>query len=350
VIDTIEVRKGEELDAAKLEPYLRANLSGIRGEFSVRQFGGGHANLTYLVRFGEREFVLRRPPHGPVAMGAHDMKREYKVLSVLYRSYPLAPRAFLLCTDPAVLGVDFVVMERRKGIVVRRKLPEELETNERFQSRLGDSFVDILADLHRVDYAACGLSDLGKPEGYLERQVEGWIKRWNAAETDDRPDAGELIAWLVAHRPHQTGAVLIHNDFKLDNSMLDADDLTRFVAVLDWDMSTLGDPLSDLGNVLVLWAEPGDPPALLQSMMPTTGPGFPRRRDIVERYARQTGRDVSHVGWYRAFNVFRYAVIDQQIYVRYRRGQTSDPRFKNIGPVVKQLIETGSELVAGHAL
>jgi aminoglycoside phosphotransferase (APT) family kinase protein len=296
--------------------------------------------------FGEREFVLRRPPHGPVAVGAHDMKREYRVLSKLWEPFALAPRAYLLCTDHDVLGVDFVVMERRNGVVIRRDLPARLVDDPVAQRHLGENFVDALAALHSVDYLACGLADLGKPEGYLQRQMDGWINRWYAAETNDRPSAEDVIAWLAAHRPPQSGSAIIHNDYKLDNTIVDAEDLQTFLAVLDWDMSTLGDPLSDLGNVLALWVEPGDPPALQHSTMPIVGPGFPSRCDIVERYAARTGRDVSNVGWYRAFNIFRYAVIDQQIYVRYRRGQTQDDRFRDLGAVVKQLIETGRALVA----
>jgi aminoglycoside phosphotransferase (APT) family kinase protein len=349
MIDTIDVRPGEELDAPRLEAYLRANLPGAEGEFGLRQFGGGHANLTYLVRFGEREFVLRRPPHGPLPAGGHDMKREYRVLSELWKAFPLAPRAFLLCTDHDVLGVDFVVMERRNGVVIRRELPPQLMDDHAAQRRLGENFIDALAALHNVDYVASGLSELGKPDGYLQRQMDGWIKRWYAAETNDRPAAEDVIAWLTAHQPVQSGSSVIHNDYKLDNTIVDERDLQTFVAVLDWDMSTLGDPLSDLGNVLALWVEPNDPPSLQHSTMPIVGPGFPTRREIVERYAAKTGRDVTHVGWYRAFNVFRYAVIDQQIYVRYRRGQTHDDRFKDLGFVVSQLIESARTLVTAGA-
>ena len=229
------------------------------------------------------------------------MQREYRVLSQLYRAYALAPRAYLLCTDHAVLGADFVVMERRKGVVIRRQLPPGIAAEPALQRRLSENFIDALADLHRVDYAQYDLAGLGKPEGYLERQVDGWTKRWDAAETDDRPDARDVIAWLAAERPPQSGATIIHNDYKLDNTIVDAEECVNFVAVLDWDMSTLGDPLGDLGNVLALWLDPGDPAGFQHSIMPTDGPGFLRRRELVERYAARTGRDVSAIDWHHAF-------------------------------------------------
>ena len=237
-------------------------------------------------------------------------------------------------------------MERRRGAVIRRELPPSVAADPAMQQRLGDNFIDVLAALHRVDYEACGLSDLGKPDGYLARQVEGWTKRWYAAETDDRAEAGDILAWLAANLPPQSDATIVHNDYKLDNTIGDDKEFVNFVAVLDWDMCTLGDPLCDLGNVLALWAEPGDPPAFANSIMPTAGPGFPRRRDVVERYALETGRDVAHVAGTDAFAVFRYAVINQQIYVRYRRGQTQDARFKTLGSAVSQLIEICRTLVS----
>ncbi|MBD5633805.1 MAG: phosphotransferase family protein [Candidatus Eremiobacteraeota bacterium] len=344
VNDTIEVRLGEALETERLEPYLRERLPGAEGTFEVRQFGGGHANLTYLLRFGEREFVLRRPPYGPLPKGGHDMKREYRVLSKLYASFPLAPRAFLLCTDSTVLGADFVVMERRHGVVIRRSLPAFFDGNEPARRALSENFVDTLAALHSVDYAAAGLSDLGKPEGYLERQLSGWTERWDAAHTNDRADAAELIALLRADPPASGAPGLVHNDFKLDNAIVASDDPTQLVAVLDWDMCTIGDPLSDLGNVLGLWLEAGDPATFGSSTMPTDVPGFFTRAEVVARYAERTGRDCSRVAWYHAFSVFRYAVISQQIYARYVRGQTQDQRFKDFALYVGLLVKRGLEL------
>jgi aminoglycoside phosphotransferase (APT) family kinase protein len=342
--DTIDVRSGEALHTERLEPYLRERLPGSLGDFEVRQFGGGHANLTYLLRFGDREFVLRRPPYGPLPKGGHDMKREYRVLSKLYASYPLAPRAFVLCTDADIVGADFVVMERRNGIVIRRALPPFFDDNEPARRALSENFVDIIADLHGVDYEAAGLADLGKPTGYLERQLTGWTERWDAADTADRADASSLIARLKKDVPVSGAPGIVHNDFKLDNAIVSATDPTTFVAVLDWDMCTIGDPLTDLGNVLGLWLEPGDPTGFGSSTMPTDVPGFLRRSELVARYARRTGRDCSRAPWYHAFSVFRYAVIAQQIYARFVRGATSDERFANFAPYVTGLVEHGLEL------
>jgi aminoglycoside phosphotransferase (APT) family kinase protein len=344
VDDTIEVRAGEALEAARLEPYLRDRLPATDGPFWVRQFGGGHANLTYLVGFGASEYVLRRPPHGPLPKGGHDMRREYRVLSVLHEAFGLAPRAFLCCTDPAVIGADFVVMERRRGRVIRRTLPPPLDSDVAARARLAANFIDTLAALHAVDYDAVGLGTLGKPAGYLARQLEGWVERWHAAETPDRADARALIARLRERLPQSGAPAIVHNDFKFDNVIVDAADPTRLVAVLDWDMCTIGDPLADLGNVLALWMEPHDPPAASSSMMPTSAPGFPSRTELVERYARATGRDCSRAAWYHTFNVFRYAVIAQQIYARYRRGQTQDERFSTFGFWVAGLIAAGAAL------
>jgi aminoglycoside phosphotransferase (APT) family kinase protein len=344
VNDTIDMRPGEALDPAALEPYLRDRLPHTEGPFELRQFGGGHANLTYQVRFGEHEYVLRRPPHGPLPKGGHDMKREFRVLSVIWETFPLAPRAYLLCTDPAVIGADFVVMERRHGIVIRREMPAAVANDPAKGRRLSENFIDTLAALHSVDYARAGLADLGRPEGYLQRQLGGWVERWNAAHTPGIVDASRLVELLLANPPVSGPPGIVHNDFKLDNCIMRADDPAEFAAVLDWDMCTIGDPLSDIGNMLALWMEPGDSKAMSNSMMPTHFPGFLTRAEMVERYARTTGRDCSRIAWYHAFNIFRYAAIAQQIYARYVRGQTADERFKDFDRWVTLLIETGTEL------
>jgi aminoglycoside phosphotransferase (APT) family kinase protein len=349
VNDTIDVRPGEALDTERLEPYLRERLPGASGRFELRQFGGGHANLTYSVRFGTSEFVLRRPPHGPLPKGGHDMKREYRVLSVLWQHFALAPRAYVLCTDHDIIGADFVVMERRHGIVIRRELPARLAADPAACRRLGENFIDTLAALHSVDYAAAGLAELGHPEGYLERQLRGWVERWEAAETPGRADARRLIELLQIDPPQSGTPAIVHNDIKLDNCIVGYDDPAQLVAVLDWDMSTLGDPLVDLGQVLALWMNPGEPHAMSNSTMPTFHPGFPTRAELIERYARTTGRDCSRAAWYQTFNVFRYAVIAQQIYARYVRGQTRDERFKNFDMWVDTLVATGTRMAEAGA-
>jgi aminoglycoside phosphotransferase (APT) family kinase protein len=342
--EVIDVRPEEQPDAATLERYLREHLPDADGTFALRQFGGGHANLTYLVAFGEHEYVLRRPPLGPIADRAHDMKREYAVLSKLYVAFPLAPRGYHLCTDQGVIGADFVVEERKRGIAIRRDLPAHLDGNVAFARRMGDAIVDTLAALHGVDVAAVGLSDLGKPEGYVARQIEGWTKRWDAARTVHTAEASELVSWLRARLPHSPAATIVHNDYKLDNMLLDPEDPARITAVLDWDMCTYGDPLMDLGYVLALWPEQHDPPMARAWSMPTWRGGFMTRAQLIERYARATGFDVTHAAWYHVFNIFRFAVILQQIYKRYDAGQTHDERFKDFGEQANGLVAAARAL------
>ncbi|HTX60355.1 MAG TPA: phosphotransferase family protein [Verrucomicrobiae bacterium] len=346
--EVIAVRAEERLDLQRLEPYLREGLGERDAPLQIAQFGGGHANLTYLIAFGEREYVLRRPPLGPVPAHAHDMRREHAVLSRLYATFPLAPRSLLLCTDHAILGVDFVVEERKHGIAIRRDLPPQFRDDPALARRIGEMLVDTLAALHGVDAAAAGLSDLGKPEGYVERQLDGWIRRWEAARTERTPAATELIAWLRERLPRSPAATIVHNDYKLDNMLVDPADPARVTALLDWDMCTLGDPLMDLGYLLALWPQAEDPPMWRNGSMPTWRPGFPTRAEATERYARRTGFDVGAVHWYYLFSIFRFAAILQQIYARFERGQTSDERFRGFGEQAAALVAAaGSEVRRG---
>jgi aminoglycoside phosphotransferase (APT) family kinase protein len=306
---------------------------------------GGHANLTYLLRFGEREYVLRRPPLGPLPPGAHDMRREHRVLATLHSGFPLAPRSYLLCTDHAVLGADFFVMERRHGIALRADVPAPLAEQPTVLRGIGFALVDVLAALHDVDPARVGLDDLGKPEGYVARQLDGWIGRWFDALTPDVGPAEPLVGWLRANIPASRRTTLVHNDYKLDNVLLDPADPTRLTAVLDWDMCTRGEPLMDLGYLLALWAEPHEANGAGDGRMPTWCAGFPSRREAAERYAQRSGADLGDLHWYVIFNVFRYAAILQQIYLRYTRGQTHDARFAQFGEAVNMLTQRGLTLI-----
>ncbi len=337
-----ETRPDEQLDLARLEPYLRAALPQAEGEISVLQFGGGHANLTYMITIGGQEWVLRRPPLGPVAPGAHDMKREHRVLSRLHEAFPLAPRSFLLCEDPEVIGSEFQIMERRRGIAIRAQIPDQYAEIPDLKQRIGDMLTGTLCEFHRVDPAAVGLDDLGKPEGFLQRQLDGWSRRWQAAKDQDLAQVEKLIRRLQADLPASQAASLVHNDYKLDNMLLDPSDPARPTALLDWDMCTRGDPLSDLGLLLNYWAEPDDDPACHSvSAMPTWRGGFPSREDAVERYARLSGLDLSNWRWYHAFGIFKMVVVIQQIYIRYLRGQTADPRFAAFGEKVAAMADHG---------
>lgn len=346
--DTISVRPDERFDEARLAEYLHDKLEGAGAPLTVRQFGGGAANLTYLLDYGEREYVLRRPPLGPVAPSAHDMNREFRVLSVLHQALPTAPRAYLYCDDSSVIGSTFFVMERRHGLVVRRSIPPEYAALPDAPRRMSEALVDALADLHHVDYSALGLDTLGKPAGFLERQIEGWYGRWHNARTHALPQMEAVYGWLRDHLPPAGPPALVHNDYKLDNVMLAADDPGRLVAIFDWDMCTLGDPLSDLGALLTYWSQPDDSPSLqMTAMMPVGDSRFLSRAELVARYAERSGRDVSHIRFYHTLGLFRLVVICAQIYIRYQRGQTQDARFESFGPMIALLAEAAYAVTRG---
>lgn len=340
--DTIQVRPDERFDENRLHEFLKGRLPGTYRPLTVRQFGGGAANLTYLLNYGTHEYVLRRPPLGPLAPSSHDMSREYSVLSVLHGAFPLAPEAFLYCEDRSVIGAPFFIMERRHGVVVRKKLPEGFANMSHAPHQVSEALVDALADFHAVDYVQLGLTDLGKPEGFLRRQVEGWYKRWKAAKHQELQEMDDLYAWLTENLPSESDASLVHNDYKLDNLMLSKDDPGKVVAVFDWDMCTLGDPLSDLGALLCYWSEPTDPPFFKQASMMPTDERFFTRDQLVERYAEKSGRDISNIKFYHVLGLFRLVGIAAQIYIRYARGQTKDERFAAFGEMVP--------LVASYAL
>jgi len=347
--DTIPVRPDEGFDEARLAEYLRGKLPGAEGSLAVRQFGGGAANLTYLLTFGTHEYVLRRPPLGPVAPSAHDMRREYRVLSALYRAFPPAPRALIFCEDPAVIGAPFFVMERQEGIVVRRTIPDAYQPIEDAPQRISRALVDALADFHAVDYHVLGLDDLGNPEGFISRQVQGWNRRWHGAKLHDSAEMDAVYAWLHDNIPETSAATLVHNDFKLDNVMLAPDDPGRVVAVFDWDMCTLGDPLSDLGALLTYWTDLDDLPfiqEIARTFMPVGDARFLTRDELVAKYARRSGRDVSNIRFYHVLGMFRLVVIIAQIYVRYHRGQTQDRRFEAFGPMVALVANAAYQMVA----
>lgn len=342
--DTAPIRAEERFDESVVADHLREHLPTMfaASPISFEQFPGGKANLTYLARSGTTEAVLRRPPLGPVAPGAHDMGREYRVLSVLFEAYPLAPRAYHLCDDASVMGAPFLVMERRVGHVVRDHWPEELDAGPGFRRTVAENLIDALAALHLVDHHAIGLESLGRPEGFVTRQVAGWSDRWERARHEEVPAMARLAARLGASVPVPQRAVLLHNDFKLDNTMLASDG--SIVAVFDWDMATTGDPLVDLGTMLAYWSG-GDSISSFAAADSVVLGDVMAIGEITERYAGQTGFDVSAVDWYRALALFRIAVICQQIYIRYLRGQTSDERFGGLGALVAPIADAALGLL-----
>ena len=336
-----EVREGEGLDLETLQPWLDAALPDVPGPLRVQQFPSGFSNLTYLLAKGDTELVLRRPPVGVQVKSGHDMHREHRVLCALAPVYPPAPKPLAFCEDEAVLGAPFYVMERRQGVILRRQMPAGLGVTPSKLRAMCLRLVDTLADLHAVDYEAAGLGDLGKPEGYARRQVEGWIERYEKAKTHDVPMMDEIGKWLVGRIPETGDATLVHNDFKFDNVMLDPADPTKVVAVLDWEMCTLGDPLMDLGTTLGYWVEAGDDPRWkFLAFGPTYGAGALTRQELAERYAERTGRDVSNMLFYYCFALQKIATIVQQIYYRWSMGFTKDPRFAQLDTVVRVLAES----------
>jgi aminoglycoside phosphotransferase (APT) family kinase protein len=345
------VRPGEELDLTRLEPFLLRHFPGSTGPLAVEQFPSGHSNLTYLVRLGDREFVLRRPPFGSKVKSAHDMSREYRVLSKLHPAYSPAPKVVLYSDDESVLGAPFYLMDPIRGIIIRRNLPRYFPFAEDTARRLSESFIDNLARLHALDYAKIGLAELGKPEGYLERQVRGWIERYAGSQTHDLQEVAKIAAWLNQNMPASGAATLIHNDYKYDNVVLDPADITKIIGVLDWEMATIGDPLTDLGTTLAYWVDAQDPEELQRlRWCPSNHPGSLTRAQLLARYAQATGRDVSSMNFYLAFARFKIAVIVQQIYYRYHQGLTKDARFATMPELIKTLLRASLRGIENGAI
>lgn len=338
--ETIKVREGEGFDAGSVESVLREKIDGLPdGELEVEQFPSGASNLTYLLKIGAWEGVLRRPPMGLIPPKAHDMGRESGILSKLNAAYPLAPKPYFFTDDESVIGAPFYVMEKRTGVVLDESFPEDVRPDEELCRGISRTVVDTLVELHAVDPAEAGLGELGRPEGFLERQTKGWISRYDEAKTDEIEEVGPLTDWLVNNVPDSPPPTVIHNDYKLNNLVLNPDDLTEVRAVLDWEMTTVGDPLFDLAVSLSYWVEPGDPDDL-KAVMPTvtSTPGFMTRRELIDRYAEKSGRDLSEMHWYVVFGYFKLAGILQQIFARWKNGQTSDERFATFGDRVRTLI------------
>lgn len=329
-----------ELDWKTIENYLRRqNITENPSPLEVEQFSAGYSNLTYYIRIGDWKAVLRRPPFGPIPPKAHDMKREFEILKKISRFFPPAPKPYLYCEDPTIMDRHFYVMEKKDGIVIDKVMPEEFKSIPESGKLISKAVVNTLTQLHEIDYKEAGLETLGYPEGFLSRQVHGWIKRYNNAKTDEIPGVKELEKWLVDNIPNSPPATIVHCDYKLNNMMFAHDNPGKVIALFDWELSTIGDPLTDVGALLAYWEQEDDPYTGLVSVSREKEYGFFNRREMLESYANQSGRDVSNIDYYLAFAFYKIAGILQQIYYRWKIGEAKDERFGKLGEGVKNLIE-----------
>ncbi|GAC68308.1 phosphotransferase family protein [Gordonia soli] len=348
-----QVRSEDSFDIAAVADWLRTaarDEPGLDKTPEVRQFSGGASNLTYLLRYPERDLILRRAPRGTKARGAHDMRREYRIQSQLAPVLPYIAPMVAFCDDEAVLGADFYVMGRIEGVIPRSEWPADVPLSAEQAERLCHNVIDVLVELHSVDPEQAGLADLGKGLGYVRRQVEGWSTRFRNARTDDVPDYESAMTWLADNQPDDIANCVIHNDYKLDNVVLDPQDVTRVIGILDWEMATLGDPLMDVAGSLAYWVQADDDEQFqLTRRVPTHVPGMITRAQFVERYCERMGfdMDADRWRWYEAFGMFRLAVIAQQIYYRYYHGQTTNEAYKMLGYAVGMVENRLSAIIAG---
>jgi len=330
--NTRKVNKEEALQLDNLKQFLLENslIKDVKSNIETRRFSGGFSNLTYLLNVEDKEYVLRRPPFGAVKRG-HDMSREYKVLSNLYASFSKIPKVFAFTEDESVLGAPFYIMEKANGIILDYKEAKKRNISANDFKRISNTWLDTFVELHNVDYKTAGLQDLGKPEGYVERQITNWAKQYEKAKTDNIPQSEQVIKWLQNKMPKESSNCLIHNDFKYDNVMFKDDSWTEINTVLDWEMCTLGDPLMDLGTSLSYWITEDDLDALKKGLpSPTVFSGNPNRLDIVEMYSQKSGRPINNLVFYYVYGLFKLSVIVQQIYYRYHKGYTTDKRFEHL--------------------
>jgi aminoglycoside phosphotransferase (APT) family kinase protein len=340
-----QVRQGEELDLKPVEQFLKDSIPGLAGELKVEQFPSGYSNLTYLIKVGKTDLVLRRPPFGRKAKTAHDMGREYRILKALNPVFPYCPKPLAYMEDESVMGCPFYVMERIQGIILRKTLPKGLEFTPDQMRLLCENLLDVHYNLHSIEYKAIGLEGFGKPEGYVKRQVKGWSERCKAAQTPDAPTFERVMQWLHDKMPPDfTEPSIIHNDYKFDNVVLDPANPLKIIGVLDWEMATIGDRLMDLGNSLGYWVQSDDPPNFQATgTLPTSLPGALTRDEMVKRYAEKAGITINNFDFYLCFGLFRLAVIAQQIYYRFYYGQTKDERFKSLVVAVHILEEKANK-------
>ncbi|MGM9986293.1 MAG: phosphotransferase family protein [Bacillaceae bacterium] len=338
----IPVREEEKLAIPVLEVYLKKNIPSISEENSlvIQQFGAGASNLTYALTIGNWKGVLRRPPLGPVAAKAHDMEREFMILQVLHQHFPTAPQPYLFSNDVSIVGSPFFVMERKHGVLLDKAYPEGTQVTKELNAHVSQLMVDTLVKLHDIPYEGTPLEKISRPNGFMERQVSGWIGRYERAKTDDIFEVEVLKKWLVDKLPTSLYTSIIHYDYKLNNTLF-SDDFSSIVGLFDWEMTTVGDPLADVGAAMSYWVQKDDPKLLLYGLgkpSVTILDGFYTRQQFIEEYAKKSGRDMSNIHYYITFAYFKLAVICQQIYYRYKKGQTKDGRFAHLNEFVKTLM------------
>ncbi len=336
----INAREEEVPDLEKLNSYLVAHKPDLGKVLTITQFPSGYSNLTFCLTTKDNEFILRRPPLGANIKSAHDMGREFKVLSLLKQHYSKVPTPIVYCESEEIIGSPFYIMERIQGVILRATNVHKLSISAAVFKNLSKALVNNLVELHAIDIDLTGLVNLGKPEGYVHRQTEGWIKRYYAAETDVLMEMNLLAEWLLKNLPTDQTPTFLHNDYKYDNVILDQQDITKIIGVLDWEMATVGDPLMDLGASIAYWSEAGDDP-VLRSFNLSSFPGNLSRKEFVDCYAEKSGRDVSNILFYYVFGLFKNAAIAQQIYARWKQGFSKDPRFGGLLTVIKSLSKQG---------
>jgi len=328
----------KEIDWTLLENYLRSQ-NIIEGDlpFVVEKFSAGYSNLTYFIRAGDWEAILRRPPFGPLPPKAHDMKREYEILHNLNQVFSLAPKPYIYCDDSTIMDRHFYIMEKKNGVVIDDSFPQQFSLIPQSRQLVSEAVVKTLIQLHEVNYVEAGLENIGYPEGYLSRQVHGWIKRYNNTKTVEIDGVEELEKWLLNNLPTSPMPTIVHNDFKLNNMMFSEKDPSQIIGVFDWELSTIGDPLTDVAAMIAYWEEEGDPFTGLTTV--TKQHGFASRRDMLEMYARQSGRDVDQIDYYLTFAFYKIAGILQQIYYRWKIGEAKDERFAKLEEGVTNLLK-----------
>lgn len=339
-------RKGEELDLEKLLPWINEYIPELEGEPQITQFSGGASNWTYRLTFQNQDLILRRAPLGKKAAGAHNMPREFRLQQKLKPHYPYVPGMLAVCEDETILGSAFYLMERLEGVILRKNIPHSLGWEKATTQAVCHTFWDKLIELHQVDYRKHGLDALGKGEGYVERQISGWNKRYANAITWNVPSGKKVMRWLEANMPEKERLCIIHNDYRLDNVVLDVSNPEKILGVLDWEMAAIGDPLMDLGNSLAYWVQEKDD-FFIKSMrrQPSNASGMMTRQEVIAYYASKSGISIGDFRFYRVYGLFRLAGIVQQIYYRYSKGFTHNKAFKNFWMMSVYLIKTCESII-----